>query len=645
MVNGGIPVQIPHIKKSAGWGRPLRERLLLVATPIAICALIVCGFVAYQMYIQDKIFQESASHLLATYEQVDRTFSMFAQRNWNVLADWDEEFASAEEEADAAAAVERWRNFSERKSSWMFSDFYLFNEENDFLTVGGRQGRVDSISGAFDELFREGGPTISSYISSDGKRKIVFAERSSSPIEIAGVTYTGLAVSYENEVVEGLITSNVFDGASDCYVIRGNGDVVLSLSPKTEFTEYIANMFTFLGNSVLFKRGSVEDMRSGVEAGQPGSALCDYAGNSDIVVWQASSTQDWSIVGVVHDNAVNSGMRDIQTVTFVVAAGLFLCTMVLVAGGLILSSCRRLRRKEEERAALAQQKKLSDELFRGITQIVDRIAVCDLDDDTYVYREHEFDELLYPASGRYRDFIELLSKRYVVTSDPDNVKVGSQISPDRLRKVLRSDGDVVHFEYAGREGDVYKVMSLVPVEWNASGELKKVLMACQDIGRRVELENITRTDGLTGLFNERCFAEVLHKREDSKLPFTLFYLDLDYFKPINDTYGHDAGDQLLKEVAHRIQECIRDEDFAFRIGGDEFAIIFAVQLGEKQIARKVSMLKESICRPITVDGHEVKVGVSCGFARFPFDGAQALTVRKLADQRMYADKKKNHAGR
>ncbi len=623
----------------------MRERIVLIVIPIVVCVLIVCGFAAYQGYIKDRIFQESADHLLVTYEQVDKTFSLFSQRNWNMLAEWNGLFDRAEGEAETAWAVDYWRDFDNRDDSWMFSDVYLFNESNGFLTVSGRQGQADSIAGVFDELYRENKPTVSSYTSSDGKRKIVYAVHALSPIVIDGVTYTGLAVSYENEVVEGMITSNVFDGVSDCYVIREDGDVVLSLSPKTEFNEYIDNMFTFLGGSVSFERGSFEELQRGVQSGQAGGALCAYSGKKDIVVWRASSTESWSIIGVVHDEAVNSGMRDIQSVTLIVLVGLFLCTLALVVGGVVLSSRRRLRRKEEERAELARQKELSDELFKGITRIVDRFAVCDLENDTYEYREHEFDEPLYPVSGRYQDFVETLSKRYIVTSDPDNVKIGSQISPEHLREVLRSKTDVVRFEYAGRAGDVYKVMSMMPVEWADDGQVKKVLLSCQDIGRRVELENITRTDGLTGLLNERCFAEVLHKKEAAKQPFTLLYLDLDRFKPINDTYGHDAGDQLLKEVACRIQGCIRDEDFAFRIGGDEFTILFSAQLGEAQLADKVSTLKDVVRQPIEVDGHMVSVATSIGCARFPLDSEQTLTVRKIADQRMYSDKEKNHAQR
>ena len=101
-------------------------------------------------------------------------------------------------------------------------------------------------------------------------------------------------------------------------------------------------------------------------------------------------------------------------------------------------------------------------------------------------------------------------------------------------------------------------------------EEKENALRTEALERR-KLEGLANTDGLTGLFNERCFNSTLKQKEEARQPFALFYLDLDRFKPVNDTYGHDVGDQLLRVVADRLRNCVRSSDFAFRIGGDEFA--------------------------------------------------------------------------
>lgn len=109
----------------------------LLALAVVLAALISVATIAYENYIQDEIYQESADHLLETYGQVAKTFALFAQRNWNVLADWDSELQSIAEEKDVAAL---WQELVERKNSWQYSDFYMFNEDCQFLTAAGRQG-------------------------------------------------------------------------------------------------------------------------------------------------------------------------------------------------------------------------------------------------------------------------------------------------------------------------------------------------------------------------------------------------------------------------------------------------------------------------------------------------------------------------
>lgn len=197
-------------------------------------------------------------------------------------------------------------------------------------------------------------------------------------------------------------------------------------------------------------------------------------------------------------------------------------------------------------------------------------------------------------------------------------------------------------EYSKRTENVYKIMNVVAVEWDEAGIPQKVMMIAQDIGKRHELENLANTDGLTGLFNERYFSSVLHRKEQKKLPFVLYYLDLDHFKPVNDTYGHDMGDKLLKAVAERLLKCIRSNDLAFRIGGDEFALIISAEMEDSLCMQTKMRIVQSLLLPYEIDGKTLLIGASCGYAVYPLETEDTGKIRILADQRMYAEKKENH---
>ena len=152
------------------------------------------------------------------------------------------------------------------------------------------------------------------------------------------------------------------------------------------------------------------------------------------------------------------------------------------------------------------------------------------------------------------------------------------------------------------------------------------------------MEDLANTDGLTGLFNERYFNTILQQKAQAGEPFALFYLDLDRFKPINDTYGHDVGDQLLKAVSWRLRSCVRNTDYAFRIGGDEFALIVNGSVSREFCAKRTEQIRNALAQPFVINGNELNIGTSCGSAIYPADDEDVRQIRILADQRMYEDK-------
>jgi diguanylate cyclase (GGDEF)-like protein/PAS domain S-box-containing protein len=172
----------------------------------------------------------------------------------------------------------------------------------------------------------------------------------------------------------------------------------------------------------------------------------------------------------------------------------------------------------------------------------------------------------------------------------------------------------------------------------------------RDITERKEAEKrliqMAHYDALTDLPNRTLFyknlTRILARAADRGWSGALLCIDLDHFKNINDTRGHALGDELLRQVSHRLVECIRIRDSIARLGGDEFAIILAARGGPQRAYAVAKRVLERLRLPFSVNGNEVTVSASIGIAMFPDDALNAETLVKYADTAMYQAK---HAGR
>jgi diguanylate cyclase (GGDEF)-like protein/PAS domain S-box-containing protein len=169
----------------------------------------------------------------------------------------------------------------------------------------------------------------------------------------------------------------------------------------------------------------------------------------------------------------------------------------------------------------------------------------------------------------------------------------------------------------------------------------------RDISERKEgedrIKRLAHHDSLTGLPNRNLLSDrITHalarvRRHGGRM--AVLYVDLDKFKPVNDTLGHEAGDVVLKEVARRLTGCIRGSDTVARVGGDEFVIVIeeiAKQAEAAAVARKVI---DVMAKPIEVGDHQCLLGASVGVAVFPDDGFTMDEVCKAADIAMYRVKR------
>ena len=157
----------------------------------------------------------------------------------------------------------------------------------------------------------------------------------------------------------------------------------------------------------------------------------------------------------------------------------------------------------------------------------------------------------------------------------------------------------------------------------------------------VQLHQYAYQDGLTDLPNRRYFYEHLQQLVSTpEQPFSLVFIDLDGFKEVNDSLGHDFGDLLLHEVAKRLRRCLKQQDIVARLGGDEFTLILKGISDTTAVSHIAHDVMKSLTRTITIKNEHVQVTASIGVAFFPHDGISVETLVKRADQAMYLSKSK-----
>lgn len=187
----------------------------------------------------------------------------------------------------------------------------------------------------------------------------------------------------------------------------------------------------------------------------------------------------------------------------------------------------------------------------------------------------------------------------------------------------------------------YETASITPII-NDKNQLTGYLAIKLDITNYVKqqqkVEFIAYHDNLTLLPNRRSLENSINNSIEKKISFALLFVDLDGFKIVNDTLGHDTGDLLLKEIAKRFKESLRKSDNVFRVGGDEFAIIIEYFNDEEVISLIAKKVIKNINEPILIEDNVLSVGCSIGIAKFPQDGVDLESLLKHSDIAMYKAK-------
>ncbi len=197
-----------------------------------------------------------------------------------------------------------------------------------------------------------------------------------------------------------------------------------------------------------------------------------------------------------------------------------------------------------------------------------------------------------------------------------------------------------------KNGDLYyEEKSITPIK-NGQGQIINFVSTGRDITRRMENEErlsfMAHHDALTELPNRILFMDRLkqalaHARRYSRKVAVLF-IDLDRFKNINDTLGHDIGDNMLMQLAGRLSKCLRQDDTVARLGGDEFAVLLNDIDSEQDVSKLAKLILHDLEQPFEAGKRELFITASIGISLFPNDGGEAVTLLKNSDMAMYKAK-------
>jgi len=243
----------------------------------------------------------------------------------------------------------------------------------------------------------------------------------------------------------------------------------------------------------------------------------------------------------------------------------------------------------------------------------------------------------------------------VIGKDPKLLRSGCQDKDfyENMWHVLLTTGNWQGEVWNRRKnGEIYVEWLTINAIYNPDGSIHRWVALFSDISEKKKAEEIIRHhanyDALTALPNRRMIHDRLEhqikKARREKRPLALLFVDLDRFKEVNDTHGHEMGDILLKEAADRMLNCVRESDSVGRLGGDEFTIILGELEDNASVKRIVNCLLEKLAEPFELGNETAYISASIGITFYPDDANDITALFRNADQAMYTAKRKGRNG-
>lgn len=320
--------------------------------------ILVVYFLLYNYFASSINYEESRSHLLEIYSQMEQSYSVMVSHNWNVLDEW-EDFLQKIPEDDGEGAI---RDFIHReKEIWKFTEFYFLDDKGNYITESGKQGAVKR-----EEALRNI-DTESQFMGQvwiDGECQVLFAIKTL-PGTYYDFAYSGIGMCYSNAEVNAEVDARAFQEDTECYLIYPDGQIMFSSNYKHILGENIVSYMTEKGK---FKDVTPAEFRQNIREDKVSVEEYEIDGISYYITCQPLSFQEGMILGIVPTKSINSKVVEIRRVSTTIVTGVF--TVILMGTLLYLHSWNKGQVKEKD-----IEIENRDKLFKVLTDQTDDMYI------------------------------------------------------------------------------------------------------------------------------------------------------------------------------------------------------------------------------------------------------------------------------
>ena len=334
----------------------MKKRLLAFLLSLAVAAGLIWGGFAYFGFVSQTIYEESIAHLTEIFHQANQTLYNLVSVNWSRMRMWEPYLGKTESDEEVIAYVNQAREESN------FTDFYFISRDGEYLTLTRDRGYLD-LRDQLPNLILGNQPIVANSVVPDQPEIMVFAI----PAEQGsyhGFDYEAIAITYNNSDLVEALKISTFNGQASTFAILPDGRIVVDNG--SENLKDIHNLFALLEESENLTDEEITALQEDFLAGNSGSIVFDVDGRAYYLVYESANFQNWTVLGIVPTDVVNSSMNKLQSTTMFVVSGITFALAVMLLMLVIQQNRQKLKRKDNELLA-------RDELFSKLSINVDDV--------------------------------------------------------------------------------------------------------------------------------------------------------------------------------------------------------------------------------------------------------------------------------